>query len=127
MKNSSVIWEDKKRILGQPISFTKYSISGNKFYKEKGLLHRNRDVLMLYRIIDTRMSQTLWQRLFGVGTIVLMTNDKSHPELTVESVKEPFRVMDLINDLVEEERKKQGIRTTEIMRYDYGDEDVFGH
>lgn len=127
MKNSSVIWEDKKRILGQPISFTKYSILGNKFYKEKGLLHRNRDVLMLYRIIDTRMSQTLWQRLFGVGTIVLMTNDKSHPELKVESVKEPFRVMDLINDLVEEERKKQGIRTTEIMRYDYGEEDVFGH
>lgn len=122
------IWNDKKRILGMPITFTKYSIRGNKFYSEKGLITTDRDIMMLYRIIDVSMNQTLIQRLCGVGSLVLMTNDKSHSEFTIESVKDPEKVMDLISDLVEKERKQQGIKTTEILSYsdNDNDKDIFG-
>ena len=35
------------------------------------------DELLLYRIMDIRSSQTLGQRIFGVGTLVLFCTDKT--------------------------------------------------
>ena len=41
MPDMELIWKDRKRILGMPITFTKYSMSKDRLFLETGLLNMN--------------------------------------------------------------------------------------
>ena len=69
-EKEEVLWQDRRRYLGLPLSFTIYSFSNNKFYLKKGLFTTHSEEILLYRILDLQFRQTLWQKIFGVGTIV---------------------------------------------------------
>ena len=69
LPEDEILWADTKRILGMPISFTKYRVDENRLYCKRGFLKVETDELLLYRIMDIRSSQTLGQRIFGVGTV----------------------------------------------------------
>ena len=75
------IWKDRKRILGMPLSFTKYSLSEDRIFLETGLLNMNLEEILLYRVRDISLRISLGQRIFGVGTILLQSSDKSMPVL----------------------------------------------
>ena len=62
------IWHDRKRILGMPISFTRYALSEDRLFLKRGFLNVRHDEIVLYRVRDLRVSVSLWQRIFGVGT-----------------------------------------------------------
>ena len=64
------IWEDRKRILGMPISFTKYYLSEDRLFVQTGLLSMKIEETLLYRVTDISARVGLFQRIFGVGTIV---------------------------------------------------------
>ena len=65
------IWEDRKRILGMPISFTKYYLSEDRLFVQTGLLSMKIEETLLYRVTDISARVGLFQRIFGVGTIVV--------------------------------------------------------
>ena len=62
------IWEDRKRILGMPISFTKYYLSEDRLFVQTGLLSMKIEETLLYRVTDISARVGLFQRIFGVGT-----------------------------------------------------------
>jgi uncharacterized membrane protein YdbT with pleckstrin-like domain len=117
------LWFDRKRILGLPISFTKYYVKNNRLYYETGLLSTERNEIMLYRILDLKEKQTLADKLFGVGTITLYTMDESNKEMIIKNIKNPSEVMDMLSGLVEEQRAKNKVRVGEVMREDDGLDD----
>ena len=41
------IWTDRKRHFGLPISFTKYSLSEDRLFRETGLLNLNEEEVLL--------------------------------------------------------------------------------
>lgn len=45
---TDILWKDRKRILGMPISFTKYEVSNDRFITHKGLLRTETDEILLY-------------------------------------------------------------------------------
>ena len=61
------LWQDRKRHLGLPISFTKYSLSEDRLFVTEGFLNIRDDEVLLYRVRDIDTHRSLWQRLFGVG------------------------------------------------------------
>ena len=67
----AVLWKDRKRICGLPITFTKYRLEGERLYVTKGLLRTVEDETLLYRVLDISLERTLADKIFGVGTIVL--------------------------------------------------------
>ena len=71
------------------------------------------------RDIDTR--RTLWQRLFGVGTVVVASSDKTMPNLVLKNIKDPLFVKELIHKQVEEMKIKRRVRFGEIMTDADGD------
>ena len=113
MKKMNYIWKDRKRtFLGLPLSFTRYMLTEDRIFVEKGFLNAVLDEENLYRIRDVRVSRTLGQRIFGLGTVtVFSTND----ETVLESIKNPIEVKEEIVRLVEEARKKHGIRASEML------------
>ena len=79
------IWHDRKRILGMPISFTRYALSEDRLFLKRGFLNVKHDEIVLYRVRDLRVSVSLWQRIFGVGTVTVVSTDKSIPELELKA------------------------------------------
>ena len=110
------IWQDRKRYLGMPISFTRYAMSEDRLFISVGFLNIKDDEVLLYRVRDIDTSRTLWQRFFGVGTITVISNDKSIPDMKLENVQDPLYVKELIHRLVEAVRIKKDIKPSEFMR-----------
>ncbi len=112
------LWKDKKRYLGMPISFTRYALSEDRLFLSVGLLSIKDDEILLYRVRDIDTSRSLWQRLFGVGTVTVMSSDKSMPNLVLQNVKDPMFVKELIHSQVEEMKIRRRVRVGEIMGAD---------
>ena len=79
--------------------------------------------MLLYRVRDIDTSRTLWQRLFGVGTVTVMSSDKSMPTLVLKNIKDPVYVKELIHTQVEEMKIRRRVRFGEIMGEGLGDDD----
>ena len=109
------IWEDRKRILGMPISFTKYYLSEDRLFVQTGLLSMKIEETLLYRVTDISARVGLFQRIFGVGTIVVHSSDKSTPHIALVNVKEPLVVKELIHKHVEQMKVSRNIRVSEFL------------
>ena len=115
MDSIQYIWKDRKRILGMPITFTRYRLSEDRLFCEKGFLNIKQDEVLLYRVRDLQLNMSLGQRIFGVGTICVVSSDKSVPHLDLISVKNPREVKEMIHQSVEAAKDKRRMRTMEIM------------
>ena len=109
------LWKDRKRYFGMPLSFTRYAMSDDRLFVSEGFLNIKDDEVILYRVRDIDTSRNLWQRLFGVGTIRVMSSDKTMPTLVLKNVKDPVFVKELIHRQVEEVKIKRRVRFGEIM------------
>lgn len=119
-----LIWKDRKRYFGLPLSFTRYSIRGIRLFVSTGLFKIEENELLLYRIMDVKYNRTFADRIFGVGTITLFTADKTDSELKILRVKRSQKVRDLISKMVEEQRINIRARGKEL--FGVADEDVTG-
>ena len=118
MANIQYIWKDRKRYFGMPLSFTRYALSEDRLFISVGFLNIKDDEILLYRVRDIDTSRSLWQRLFGVGTVVVMSSDKSMPNLVLKNIKDPVGVKELIHQQVEEMKIRRRVRVGEIMTTD---------
>lgn len=109
------LWSDRRRVLGMPLSFTRYSLSEDRLFCETGLLNLKSDEVLLYRVQDLELTMTLGQRIFGVGTVCVHSSDKSIPHLHLKNIKQPREVKELIHRNVEEAKNKRRMRATELM------------
>ena len=115
------LWKDRKRYLGMPVSFTRYQLSEDRLFLSVGFLNIKDDEILLYRVRDITTTRNLWQRLFGVGTVMVVSSDKTMPTLVLQNVKDPVMVKELIHKQVEEMKIQRRVRFGEIMTPD-GDE-----
>ena len=120
---SKIIWKDRKRFLGMPLSFTRYALTEDRLFHSIGFLNIRDDEILLYRVRDINTSRTLWQRLFGVGTVTVMSSDKSMPTMVMKNIKNPMAVKELLHEQVEEMKIRRRVRVGEIMSNNY-DEDA---
>ena len=80
----------------------------------------------MYRIMDMTLKRSLWQRLFGLGTIHCCTADKSSPELDIQWIPDSENVKELLSDLVEAERMEKRVSSREFFSDSDGDLDDDG-
>lgn len=118
-ENTQILWTDKKRILGMPISFTKYSLVTNpsewtKLFIKTGVLSTTIEEINLYRVYDIKITQSLGQKMFGVGTITLYSNDVTSPLTDIMNIKNPYRIRNLLAEQIEKARDEKGVRIGEV-------------
>ncbi len=118
------IWKDRKRILGMPITFTRYRLSEDRLFCEKGFFNIKQEEVLLYRVRDLQLNLSLWQRLFGVGTVCVISSDQSAPHMDLINVKQPREVKELIHRSVEESKDKRRMRTMEVMGSDMAEDSM---
>lgn len=124
---SEIIWKDRKRpIFGLPLSFTSYSLSDERLFVKRGFLNLTEDEIRLYRIRDLKLTKSIGQRIFGVGSIQVFSSDKSLGTFVIESVKNPDEVKERLSNLVEAQRESKHVTSREYMGDDDFDEDTDG-
>ena len=54
------------------------------------------------------------QKLFGVGTITLFSNDVTSPLTEITNIKNPYNVRNMLAEYIEEAREAKGVRIGEV-------------
>lgn len=119
----SYVWQDRKRFLGMPLSFTRYALSDDRLFLSVGFMNVKDDEVLLYRVRDISTRRTLGQRIFGVGTVVVTSSDKTTPELILKNIRDPMGVKERIHRSVEENKIRRRVRVGEIMASAYSEDD----
>ena len=117
IEQEETLWYDRKRTLffGLPWSFTRYYLTPSRIKLDVGLLSRKEEEIRLYRVIDVSFKQSLFERMVGVGTLCILSNDNSTPELHLVHIKNARKVKEVISQCVENARRANGVRTSELV------------
>jgi len=119
MNKNEILWWDRKRtIFGLPLSFTVYTLTGEKLLIDTGFLNKKQEEIMLFRITDVTLERKLSQRIFGVGTIHCCSADKTTPEFDIKNIKNSKEVKELLSSEVFRERKENRVSSREIFADD---------
>lgn len=115
--STDILWKDRKRILflGLPWSFTRYSVSKDRFFISKGFFSVKDDEVRLYRIMDISLERSFMQRLVGVGTIKVCSGDNTMGDFEIKNIKRPKATKELLSDLVEKQRDIKRVVNRENM------------
>lgn len=86
-----------------------YQVSTDRIEYSRGILDRRIDNLDMFRVVDLRMRRSLFDCIFGIGTVTLITTDKTDPEFTFEKIHNCRRLYDIIKKASLDADQKQGV------------------
>jgi hypothetical protein len=66
---------------------TRYEVSADRIEWSRGILDRKVDNIDMFRVIDLKLRRNLLDYIVGIGTVTIMTTDKSDPEFAFEKVR----------------------------------------
>ena len=111
-----VLFKQRKRNwCGLPWTFTVYSYDEERIFIKSGFFTVKEDEIRLYRVLDLSFKATFWQRLFGLGTIVVDSSDKTMKCFEIKNIKKAREAKEELSKLVEEERQRKRITGREFM------------
>ena len=110
-----VLWKDRRRRMGIPLSFTRYKVCEDKLILSVGFFKTTIDEILLYRIMDIKLVRTLWQKICRVGSVYLVSTDKSHPNLELKNIKHSDTVRRFLSEMIVKQRTARGISGRELL------------
>lgn len=115
----NILWTERKRIwCGLPLTFTVYSYDEERFYVKTGFLSQREDEVRLYRIQDLTVTRSFLQRIFGMGSILVNSSDKTMGDFEIRNIKNVSEVKEKLSELVEVQRDKKRVHTREYVSGD---------
>ncbi|MBP3546785.1 MAG: PH domain-containing protein [Alphaproteobacteria bacterium] len=95
-----------------------YAVTNQRVYIRKGIINIHEKDIPLAKINDVQVVQTLGQRMFGAGNIVIQVgNDKSN--ISVQDVNRPREFRDTIISAIYEWEKEEESRQREYQQSQY--------
>ena len=94
--------------------FTVYEVTDQRIKLKTGILSQEIDECELYRVRDYKVVKPFFQRIFGLGKIELVTSDRSNSNISLNGIKDPEFLYNLIRDNVEKIRRKTGTREIDV-------------
>lgn len=115
-KDLEFIWQDRKRpFFGLPLSFTVYKFTDDKILIQSGIINLLEEEIRMYRVMDITLKRSLYERLFGLGTIRCCSADKTTPEFEIKNIKNAKKVKEMLSGLVEKARDSKNVKGQEFL------------
>ncbi|MBL7189026.1 MAG: PH domain-containing protein [Phycisphaerae bacterium] len=86
-----------------------YEVNADRIEWSRGILDRRVDNIDMFRVVDLKMRRSLLDCIFGVGTVALITTDKTDPEFVFEKVRDCRDLYDIIKKASLEADRKSGV------------------
>lgn len=99
-----------------------FQLTSERLRLFEGVLNQKIGEVELYRVKDTNIIRPLWLRVFGLSTIKADTSDRTHPEVTLEAIRDGVNVRELLRKQVEILRDKKRVREVDFDGAGDGDE-----
>ncbi|MFH1716352.1 MAG: PH domain-containing protein [Planctomycetota bacterium] len=91
------------------LKMIRYEVSANRIEYSRGILDRRVDNIDMFRVIDLKMRRSLLDCAFGVGTVALITTDKTDPQFVFEKVRYCRDLYDIIKKASLAADRKTGV------------------
>jgi uncharacterized membrane protein YdbT with pleckstrin-like domain len=91
-----------------------YELTTQRLRTRRGVFNKQTEELELYRIKDITLVEQFWMRMFSLGNLLLITSDRTTPELLIEAIHEPAKVRDQLRALVENMRDTKRVREVDF-------------
>jgi uncharacterized membrane protein YdbT with pleckstrin-like domain len=73
-----------------------YIVSEDRIEWVRGVFNEKIDSLDMFRITDIYLERSLLDKILGIGSVVLVSNDETDPEFVFEKIADPKDVYDTI-------------------------------
>ncbi len=91
------------------LKMTYYEVSSERIEWSRGILDRRVDNLDMFRVIDLKLRRSLLDCIFGIGTVSLVTTDKSDPKFVFEKVRNCRDLYDVIKKASLDADRRTGV------------------
>jgi len=86
-----------------------YEVTPDRIEWSRGILDRRVDNLDMFRVVDLKLRRSLLDCIVGVGTVGLITTDKTNPKFDFEKVRECRLLYDVIKKASLEADRTTGV------------------
>lgn len=106
MNSATIKFKERKRwgFFGLPFTFTVYNLSDDLITIDSGFFKTEENDCYMYKVTDAKLSRTLFERLFGTGTITCYTGDTTDKVLILKHIRNSMEIKDYIIKASEEAR-----------------------
>lgn len=101
----------------------KYELTSERIRLRTGVFNQQVNEIELYRIKDTSIQLPFLLRIVKLGTLALVTSDRSLPELELTAIRNVDEVRDMLRQNVERLRDLKRVREVD---FDGADDDLDG-
>jgi hypothetical protein len=110
-----MLWEGKpagisdrlKGFVG--LNTTTYTITSQRIIVKRGLIGKNVEEIELLRVRDLSVTQSIWNRMLGIGTLTIFSDDASSPQLWFRKIRNAQTVKDALRKAVRDEKTANNI------------------
>lgn len=92
----------------------RYELTSERIILSSGILSKSTEELELFRVKDSKLLQPLSQRIFGLGTIHLVTTDATTPVLILPAISGAADVREMIRKHVNTMRDRKKVRELDM-------------
>ena len=87
----------------------RYRLTNQRFFHETGVLSRTTNRIEVIDMDDITYRQGLVERMFGVGSILISSSHRTHPEMWMRGIDDVARVAGLVDASRRKERLRRGM------------------
>jgi membrane protein YdbS with pleckstrin-like domain len=87
----------------------RYRITNFRIDHERGVFGKTIDTMELWHVDDIKFHQSLLGRLLGVGTITIMSDDQTTPELPLRGLPNPRTIFDALKNRIIAIKRSRGV------------------
>lgn len=98
MNREEMKYNVRKRwvFFGLPFTFTVYHIGEDLLTIDTGFFKLEQNDCYMYKITDAKLSRTLMERVFGLGTVTCYTGDTTDKVIEIKHIKDSEVIKDYI-------------------------------
>lgn len=110
----AVVWLCAAAVLVYRRASVHYRVTTQRLIHRRGIVRVSTDRIELIDVDDISYTQGLVERMLGVGTVLVHSSDRSHPELKLRGIDGVQKVADVIDDARRTERRRRGLHIETI-------------
>jgi len=92
-----------------------YTVTTQRVRIVSGIFSKDIQEIELFRVKDTMAHQSFFLRLFGLGTITILSGDERHPRLVLSGVPGALELREQVRQEVMTLRQRFGVRELDVM------------
>jgi membrane protein YdbS with pleckstrin-like domain len=92
-----------------------YVVTTQRVRVVSGIFSKDIQEIELFRVKDTMAHQSFFLRLFGLGTITILSGDEHHPRIVLSGVPHAVELREKLRQEVMTLRQRFGVREVDVM------------